>query len=49
MTHSFLSTSEGRGVVICAKKKFLATNLKIDSEFSEQIWCNLRISECTNI
>ena len=31
------------------KKKFLVTNLKIDSEFKEHVWCNLRISESTNI
>ena len=31
------------------KKSFLATNLKIDSEFKEHVWCNLRISESINI
>ena len=45
----FSSTSEGPGVVIYAKKSFLATNLKIDSEFKEHVWCNLRILDSTNI
>ena len=34
---SFSSTSEGRRVVIFAIKSFLATKLKIDSEFKEHV------------
>ena len=46
----FLSSeSEGRGVVIYVKQKFIATQIIFDSEFREHVWCKIKISETSSL
>ena len=45
----FVNETEGWGVVIFVKKIFLATKLSFGSEFKEQIWCNLKISNSNSL
>ena len=46
----FLSSeSEGRGVVIYVKQKFIATQIIFDSEVREHIWCKIKISDTSSL